>query len=207
MYSTLMASIVLLLHFYSGQNDIIVGTILAGREHRDLLDQMGMYVNILPLRIQLHPDQSFNQLLRTVKDKLFKVSRHQVYPLNKIIDDLDFKRNRFNPLFNIVIQMIEYETEPTSAIEQGDFRVKMIETDLIRTKFNMIINIYNVRLSEKLAIDIIYDGNIFDQKSIARMKSKFLSLVGDLTTNPDMPGLDICLGKLSANSFEDTFRG
>ncbi len=80
------------LHLQTEQSDIILGVPFAGRVHANLEDQLGYYVNLLPIRIKLQQDENFDSIIRLVQDKLSKAFEHQMYPIDLILRDLEFER-------------------------------------------------------------------------------------------------------------------
>ncbi|WP_291286915.1 non-ribosomal peptide synthetase [Flavobacterium sp.] len=80
------------LHLQTEQSDIILGVPFAGRAHANLEDQLGYYVNLLPIRIKLQQDENFDAIIRLVQDKLSKAFEHQMYPIDLILRDLEFER-------------------------------------------------------------------------------------------------------------------
>ena len=82
LFMVLNALVKVLLHRYSGQTDIIIGSPIAGRNHPDLEDQIGFYINTLPLRDQVNPAASFSELLRGVRATTLAAFDHQAYPFD-----------------------------------------------------------------------------------------------------------------------------
>ncbi|WP_299316052.1 condensation domain-containing protein, partial [uncultured Aquimarina sp.] len=72
----------ILCYKYTAQKDIIIGTPVAGRNHSSLEDQIGFYVNTLPLRNQIDPEESFDTFYRKIKDNTLKSYGHQEYPFD-----------------------------------------------------------------------------------------------------------------------------
>ncbi|KAF6583811.1 hypothetical protein H6F38_36075, partial [Paenibacillus sp. EKM208P] len=76
----LLAAYKTLLFKYSGQEDIVVGTPIAGRQHHDLQPVIGMFVNTLALRSFPEGDKSFYEYVQEVKDQVLDAFEHQDYP-------------------------------------------------------------------------------------------------------------------------------
>ncbi|QXU43274.1 non-ribosomal peptide synthetase [Pedobacter sp. D749] len=103
-FMTLFSSVNVLLYKYTGQNEIIIGSPMAGREHQNLENQIGFYINVVPIRTILEPDHSFKKLLTKTKNNLLEIYDHQIYPFDLILEDLNVQwpRSRF-PLFDVVV--------------------------------------------------------------------------------------------------------
>ncbi len=76
----LFTAVSALLYRYSGQDDIIIGTPTAGRTHVDLENQLGFFVNTLPLRIRLKDKDNSQELLKHVRQVILDAFEHQDYP-------------------------------------------------------------------------------------------------------------------------------
>ena len=83
----LLAAWNILMYRYTSQNDIIIGTPIAGREHADLEDQIGFYVNTLALRTNINSAESFNDFYKGFKDNTLKSYSHQMYPFDRLVED------------------------------------------------------------------------------------------------------------------------
>lgn len=84
----LLSSFMVLLHKYSRQEDVVVGSSIAGRTHQDTENIVGMFVNTLPMRAYPESNKSFKQLLNEVKDVSLKAYDHQEYPLEELVDEI-----------------------------------------------------------------------------------------------------------------------
>jgi amino acid adenylation domain-containing protein len=80
------------LHLQTQQSDIILGVPFAGRAHANLEDQLGYYVNLLPIRVNLDQNENFETVIKLVQDKLSKAFEYQMYPIDLILRDLEFER-------------------------------------------------------------------------------------------------------------------
>ncbi|MFP3570353.1 condensation domain-containing protein, partial [Paraburkholderia sp. SIMBA_030] len=90
---------------YSGQQDIIVGTPIAGREHPDLENQIGLYLNTLAIRtIFENENNSFASLLDKEKNTLLSAYEHQMYPFDELVSKLNIKRDMSrSALFDVLV--------------------------------------------------------------------------------------------------------
>jgi NRPS condensation-like uncharacterized protein len=115
MFMTLLAGVNALLHYYSAQEDIILGSPIAGREHADLDNQAGFYLNTLALRTQFKSNDSFVELLTATKKVLLSAYEHQSYPFDQLVQDLALKRDMSrSALFDV---MVVYLNEEVSGMQ------------------------------------------------------------------------------------------
>src|SRR5690606_11850040 len=104
LFMGLLATVTTLLHHYSGQQDIIIGSPIAGRQHADLDDQIGFYLNTLALRLRLDEQSTFADLLQHAKQVTLDGYEHQAYPFDQLIEDLQLQRDMSrSPLFDVLI--------------------------------------------------------------------------------------------------------
>ncbi|MFP5287740.1 MAG: condensation domain-containing protein, partial [Thermoanaerobaculia bacterium] len=107
-FMTLFAAFLALLHRYTAQDDLVVGTPLAGRGRPEVQDLIGFFVNTLALRVSLAGDPTFESLLARVRETVLEAQDHQDVPFEKLVAELapapDLSRN---PLFQVVFGMQE----------------------------------------------------------------------------------------------------
>jgi hypothetical protein len=104
LYMVLLAVYTHLLSRYSGQEDIIVGTGIAGRPHADLQHVLGMFVNTLAMRNRPQKSKTFRRFLAEVKEHALQAYEHQDYPFEEIIEKLAVERDvSRNPVFDAMM--------------------------------------------------------------------------------------------------------
>ncbi|WP_264530522.1 non-ribosomal peptide synthetase [Flavobacterium sp. N502540] len=184
LFMTLITGINALLHKYSGQNDIVVGIPIAGREHPDLENQMGLYLNTLPIRTQFEEDNTFLDLIIVQKETLSRAYDHQNYPFDALVGKLNLKRDTSrSALFDVLVvlqnqgQLKNMNTEELSNIEISsyDFNTKTSQLDLSFTFVE----------SDELNLKIEYNTDIYDEYLIERMFIHFENLITELIVKPE----------------------
>ncbi|MGX5686870.1 amino acid adenylation domain-containing protein [Chryseobacterium cucumeris] len=183
LFMTLMAGINALLHRYTDQHDIIVGTPIAGREHPDLENQIGLYLNTLAIRTQLEEQASFLDLLEIQKIKLLNAYDHQNYPFDTLVNKLNLKRDTSrSALFDVLVvlqnqeQLKNINTEELSDINISDYEFKS-ETSQLDISFTFKEN-------KALSLTIEYNTDIYDRYLIERIFIHFENLLTRLIHNP-----------------------
>ena len=100
----LLSGVTALLYHYSHQEDIIIGSPIAGREHGDLENQIGFYLNTLALRTRFKATDSYEALLGHTREVTLQAYEHQVYPFDELIDELSLQRDLSrSALFDVLI--------------------------------------------------------------------------------------------------------
>ena len=103
LFMTLLAAFQTLLHRYSGQDDIVVGTPIAGRTRVEVEGLIGFFVNMLVLRTDASGDPTFRELLKRVKKVALGSYTHKDIPFDKVVEELHPRRDPSrNPLFQVL---------------------------------------------------------------------------------------------------------
>ena len=120
LFMVLAALVNVLLYKLSGQEEIIIGTPIAGRRHSDLEKIIGMFVNTLSLRNYPSQERTFREFLGEVKEKTLLAFENQEYPFEELVDKLSVKRDTGrNPLFDIMFVLQNMQTGSVGQEETG----------------------------------------------------------------------------------------
>ena len=102
----LLASWNIMMYHYTAQKDMIIGTPIAGRDHSDLEDQIGFYINTLALRNEINPEESFNAFYEIIKRNMLQSYSHQMYPFDRLVEELDLRRDTSrSAVFDVMITL------------------------------------------------------------------------------------------------------
>jgi len=124
LFMGLLSIVKILLYRYTSQQDIIVGIPSAGREHLELADQVGLYVNTLALRTRLSVQDAFLNILSKIKKTTLQAYRHQAYPFDELIDSLKLHRDPGrNPLFDVLVNHQDNNREDFESQKIGDLSI------------------------------------------------------------------------------------
>ncbi len=186
LFVVLQACTKILLHKYSGQNDIVVGTSIAGRSHSDLEEQIGFYVNALVLRDIIEGEDSFLDVLDKVKHTTAEAYDHQIYPYDSLVDELNIDRDvSRNPIFDIMITMNDFELEgssdPNSEIQkqpEGNLSIAPLASGGVTSKFDITFA-YSSQ-ADSISLGIVYNTDIYDKERIEYLKDMFNVLIPQL---------------------------
>jgi amino acid adenylation domain-containing protein len=179
LFMGLLSLVYALLYRYSGQKDIIVGTPVAGRDHPALKDQIGFYVNLLALRIQLDPAGSFTGLLNEVKALLLEAYTHQEYPFDLLLKELSPKRDlSHSPLFDVMVVL----HDDRRSVALDDIRAEEIKLETGFSKFDLTFLFTDTE--DALGLTLEYNTNLFDKERIERLSRHFLQLAAAFTAHP-----------------------
>jgi tyrocidine synthetase-3 len=184
LFMTLLACVTVLLYHYSPGEDMVIGVPIAGRQHAELEDQIGFYLNTLALRISFDAEAPFTALLNRVKVVAVEAFEHQAYPFDKLVEDLGGKRDMSrHPLFDVAVDMQNYtRVKGDPAAQQDKLRVYPYNTGIKTSKFDLA---FYVREGENtLYIDLEYNTDIFAAETIRRMVERFKKLLDGIAIDP-----------------------
>ncbi len=183
LFMLLVAAVQALLHRQTGQRDLIVGFPIAGRNHPDLEDQIGFYVNTLPLRVQIEPARPFTALLDQVRRTATEAFEHQAYPFDRLVEDLALARDvTRSPLFDAVVVM--QNVDPYAlALPGAVVRPFLDESDV--SKFDLAFH-FEER-DGTLAGALVFNPDLFTDEHMARLAAQLLNICDSVAADPAQP--------------------
>ncbi|MHC5723968.1 MAG: condensation domain-containing protein, partial [Nostoc sp.] len=175
---------------YTEQNEITVGSPIAGRNHPDLEEQIGFYVNTLVLRDQIAVDDSFATLLAKVKTTTLEAYDNQEYPFDKLVSDLNLHRDPSrNPLFDTVVVL---QNNQNVELVLDGITLNPIEQEIVSAKFDLeFIFVEEAELYMKL----IYNTDIFAEERISLILELLKSLLEKIVESPNIPLLNLSFNR------------
>ncbi|MEP0264418.1 amino acid adenylation domain-containing protein [Dokdonia sp.] len=180
----------ILFYRYTNQKDIIIGSPIAGRDHVDLENQIGLYFNNMVIRNHMNPDENFDQTFEKVKEAMFDNVKHQMYPFDNLLDDLSIKGNTSrNPLYDVMLSYhntVENDRELQLTQQEID---QIVVQDERGAKLDMLINFKEI--GNYLYFDINYNTDLYNQSSIKVLMNDFKYLLSQLLDNPQEKICDI----------------
>ncbi|MBC9915650.1 non-ribosomal peptide synthetase [Chitinophaga varians] len=182
----LLAVVNLLLHKYSSQEDIIVGSPTAGRDHVDLEDQIGLYLNTVAFRSVFSRENTFLELLAHIKEMTMAAYEHQGFPFAELINSLDLTRDMSrNPLFDVFIDFHDIDLL-TEKQQLADLSVNTCETSAYQfSKFELTFMF--IAAKDGLTLSLEYNSDLYTEETITRMHTHLEGLMKAVTDNPAQP--------------------
>nr|WP_277344895.1 non-ribosomal peptide synthetase [Paenibacillus thiaminolyticus] len=181
LYMVLLAAYTTLLSKYSGQEDIIVGTPIAGRAHADLEPLVGMFVNTLAMRNAPSGEKTFQEYLQEVKEHTLSAYENQDYPFEELVSKLDVSRDMSrNPIFDtmFVLQNIEQ-----SEVSLEGLTCKLYPNDHHIAKFDLTFSL--TEEAEGIAGSIEYACSLYEEETIERMAGHFKQVLDTILSDPN----------------------
>jgi amino acid adenylation domain-containing protein len=181
LFMLLLAAFKVMLHRYTGQADIIVGSPIANRNRIEVEGLIGFFVNTLALRTELSGSPSFLDLLKRVRTVALEAYAHQDMPFEQLVEQLQPERsmNR-HPLFQVMFQL---GNAPMGEASLPGLALRAVETERVTTQFDLSIDI--AEDADGLLVLAEYSTDLFDAPTIARMLGHFRNVLERVTENTD----------------------
>ena len=181
LFMTLLAAYQTLLYRYTGQNDIVVGSPVAGRNRSETEGLIGFFLNMLVLQTDLSGNPTFRELLSRVREVCLESYAHQEVPFEKLVEELQPDRdlNR-NPLFQVAFVFQDTTLFP---LELPGLTAKELEFDPGITRFDL--RLFVAEEEGRLRGCIDYNADLFHQSTITRLLRHLQTLLEGIVSNPD----------------------
>lgn len=197
LFMTLLAAFQTLLHRYTGQTDLAIGTPIANRHQSELEGLIGFFVNSLVLRTNLEGDPTFLELLERVRAVTLAAYDHQDLPFEKLVEELQPVRNLGqNPLFQVVFAL---QNTPMTQLELPGLILSPVDLEIKTSRFDLEFYLWTCgdnfrnlwgkgwQHSDGLRGMVIYNSELFEASAIASLLKHFKTLLEGIVANPNMP--------------------
>jgi Condensation domain len=179
-FMVLLAAFAALLSRYSGQEDVLVGTVVAGRQRAELEGLIGFFVNTLVLRTDLSGRPSFRELLGRVRETTLGAYAHQDVPFEKLVEELQPERSLAHaPLFQAALVL---QNVPRGELRLGGLRLEGVGSEAGAAKFDLTL--VADETPEGIAATFVYSTDLFDAMTVAAMAERFQRLLRDAADEP-----------------------
>lgn len=185
-FSTLLAVYISMLHRYSGQNRILVGSSVAGRTNQGQENLVGLFTNTLVHEGDLERHPVFLDLVKAIAANAVEALDHQDYPFEQIIHKLNPERHLGrNPVFQV---MFEYHNEPAPPLQLPGLEIDMFDNETAGAKFELTLELAeDVDQAGEPTImgHLEYNSDLFEAAGIARMARHFQTLLASACDQPE----------------------
>ncbi|KYG06012.1 hypothetical protein BE21_37340, partial [Sorangium cellulosum] len=181
LFMTLLAALKVLLSRYAGQEDIVVGTPIAGRNQVEIEGLIGFFVNTLALRTDLSGEPTFLELLARVREVTLEAYAHQELPFEKLVEELAPARDLGrSPLFQV---MFVLQNAPSPELRLGEARLSPLPLATTTAKFDLLLSLEEG--DQGLMGSVEYATDLFEDATIARMISDLQTLLEAIVKEPE----------------------
>ena len=181
LFMTLMAGFQALLGRWSGQDDVLVGTPIAGRTRAETEGLIGMFVNTLVLRTRLDGRPGFRELLARVRESTLGAYAHQDVPFERLVEELQPERSlRHTPVFQVTFAMQNLEAEE---LRLGGLRLASLGGGEEAAKFDLALAMSGG--ADGLGGTVSFRTELFEARTIRRMLAQFRALLEAVAADPE----------------------
>lgn len=187
LYMVLLAAFNVVISKYTGQEDIIVGTPISGRNHADVEKIVGVFINTLAMRNNPIGSITFKEFLENVKKNSLEAFENQDYQFQDLVEKLNIKRDPSrNPIFDVmfILQNMNF----------AKFNMKNLITEPYKiaknvSKFDLTLTV--IQLEEKLELNFEYCTKLFKEDTIVRFSKHYINVLNQIVTGMDKKIQDI----------------
>jgi aspartate racemase len=181
LFMTLLAAFNVLLFRYTGEQDIVVGSPIAGRNRIETEPLIGFFVNSLALRTDVSGDPTFRELIGRVKEVAVSAYAHQDLPFEKLVEELNPARDvSQTPVFQV---MFGLQNAPRAAAELHHLNVRRISTEVRTAKFDLTLLLSDT--ANGLTGWFEYNADLFESATVERLRHHFEHLLASAAATPD----------------------
>ncbi|RZM28004.1 MAG: amino acid adenylation domain-containing protein, partial [Pedobacter sp.] len=181
LYMTMLSAFKVLLYRYSGQEDICVGSPVAGRSHQEIEGLIGFFVNTLALRSQLYGEMSYLELLENVKATTLEAYNHQEVPFERVVEAVVKDRDQSrSPLFQVMFLL--QNTPEVPELRLGEVTLRGEDTGHATSKFDLTFGVQET--ADGLQCQIEYSTELYNPETIKRMADHIQRLLSSIVSDP-----------------------
>ncbi|MCP4664032.1 MAG: amino acid adenylation domain-containing protein, partial [bacterium] len=181
LYMTLLATFQLLLSRTTGQEDIAVGSPIAGRNRREIEGMIGFFVNTLVLRTRLRYDGSFRELVAEVRRVSLDAYAHQDLPFERLVEELQPERDLSStPLFRV---MFILQNAPAAGGEMPGLSPDVLDAEATTAKFDLTLSLQEGEAGASGELE--YGTDLFDPTTMVRLVAHFKRLLEGIVEDPE----------------------
>ncbi|MGH9361547.1 MAG: non-ribosomal peptide synthetase, partial [Thermoanaerobaculia bacterium] len=181
LFMTLLAAFEVLLRQASGQDDIVVGTNVAGRNRLQTEGLIGLFINQLVLRTDLAGDPTFRELLGRVREVALGAYAHQDLPFEKLVEELRPRRDlSHSPLFQVVFGL---QNAPPARAHLPGLELRRMDVEVTTAKFDLILIL--IETPAGLAGGLEFNRDLFDATTAERLLRHYATLVEGVVAAPE----------------------
>ncbi|MDX6528654.1 MAG: hypothetical protein QOH41_944 [Blastocatellia bacterium] len=189
LFMTLFSSIKALLYRHTGQEDIVIGTPVAGRVHAGMERQVGPYLNVVALRDRVFGDERFAALLERVRETTLDAYANQLYPLDWLMEGLSVRRESgrnavFEVGFTLQNQRRSSLPRRLADLAISELRSTEIETQNVEalTQFWFLAE----PAADAIEMTVVYNGARFNESTVQRLAEDLRVIIASVARDPDV---------------------
>jgi amino acid adenylation domain-containing protein len=180
LFMTLLAAFKVLLHRYTGEDDIVVGSPIAGRNRAEIEGVIGFFINSLVLRTDLSGHPGFREVLTRVREVTLDAYAHQDLPFEKLLEELQPERTlSHTPLFQVFFNMLNLGDV---GVEFPGLEVEPVRPSKVESKFDLTL--YVREQEEGIHFRLVYNVDLFEKNRIVELLEQYKYLLEQVAEKP-----------------------
>jgi amino acid adenylation domain-containing protein len=183
LFMTLWSAFAILLARYSGQSDIVIGSPIANRTHRQIESLIGFFVNTLILRLDLAENPPFKEVMLQARRVALEAYAHQEIPFEQLVEALQPERHlSHSSLFQV---MFVLQNAPLPNLELAGLSLTLLELESVIAKFDLTLEF--TETASGLSGKLEYNTDLFERGTIERLSGHLQTLLTGIVENPNTP--------------------
>jgi amino acid adenylation domain-containing protein len=180
-FMTLLAAYQTLLHRYSSQDDILVGSPIANRTQMATESLIGFFVNTLVLRLDFSGNPTFREMVRKARKVCLAAYAHQDVPFERLVEELQPERDQSHaPLFQVAFA---YQPQPMALDRIGDLSLAPMEVDSPTAKFDITLTVHGQE--DGLLLSMEYNTDLYTETTARRLLQHYENVLKSAVSDPD----------------------
>jgi natural product biosynthesis luciferase-like monooxygenase protein len=181
LFMSLLAGFKVLVHRYTGQTDIVIGSPLAGRDAAETEGLIGFFINTLALRSNVGGDPTVRELLARIRDVTLTAYEYREMPYEKLVEELQPQRNlSFDPICQVFFMLQNVPTAPLK-LSGIDLSIAPVYTGTSKSD----LTIWCIEQPDYLDVTAEFSTDLFESPTIERMMGHYVTILEGMVANPD----------------------
>jgi non-ribosomal peptide synthetase component F len=181
LFMIMLAAFNIVLHYYTGSEDIVVGTDVANRNRAEVEGLIGFFVNQLVLRTDLSGNPACRELLGRVRRVALGAYAHQEFPFAKLVELLNPARSlQYAPMFQVKLVL---QNAPIPTFDHADLTMTPLDVNITTSQLDLILSV--AETERGLEGELEYNVDLFDAARMNRLLEHFEAVLGLIAARPD----------------------
>ncbi|HSE18628.1 MAG TPA: amino acid adenylation domain-containing protein, partial [Pyrinomonadaceae bacterium] len=183
LFMLLLAAFNVLLHYYTGQRDITIGTPIANRNRAETESLIGLFINMLVLRNDLSGDPTIRELLQRAREVCLGAYTHQDVPFEKLVEELQPERSQSrSPLFQMILSL---QNAPLGTLELPGLELSAVDSDHETAQYDIALVVQETEQS--IGATLVYNSDLYEAATIQRLIQLLQTVLRIITEQPEIP--------------------
>lgn len=183
LFMSLLSLFSFVLHRFSGQEEVIIGSPVASRTQQELESLIGVFINTVAIKADLDENPTFRQLLQKIRKTSLDAFSHQAYPFEKLVEALKPKRDLSRtPVFQVVFNL---QSAPMPELDMPGLSLRFLDFDRGTSQFDLTLMM--TRSDDQYQVSVEYNNDLFEVDTISSMFDAFDRLLKGALAQPDKP--------------------